>query len=408
MSEEPTDAVEQLVADAEQVVAVAVRLGRLKDHAILSDLNRVKFRPAGTAPDPESVVALQTSLNVAVNDIAPISVRDLRSGWSPFITKKTGGSVICMGLFAIVLMCVTAYMTLLYNRVSLVHTNLVELQSARAPEQTTRLYNLFKKNEGDMRDALRRGDRDLVTEVFYKNLFDLQSTYERLEASVSLAPQVTDEAAIFQRLQERLESIVRWVSGASDRADPAAAAVQEEIEKLSRNYGRIGVGPALAGPGPAAGSLPTDPPDKNAVEAFFSSLTQFVNMIGLPRADPRAGVPLYDAIFRLREALNSIGLWYLPALYGMLGSVVFYMRRFLDPNVPNPPWINTAYRIFLGAFAGIIVVWFWAPTPHKGGEMTFSNLSSFAVAFLVGFSIEIFFQAMDRLVTNIGQAVSKS
>jgi hypothetical protein len=40
--------------------------------------------------------------------------------------------------------------------------------------------------------------------------------------------------------------------------------------------------------------------------------------------------------------------------------------------------------------------------------MTFSNLSSFAVAFLVGFSIEIFFQAMDRLVTNIGQAVSKS
>lgn len=410
MSKEPTDVVSQLVQDAEQVVSVAIRLGRLKDRTILSDLNRVKSHSASDALDLEGVAALQLSLNAAVADIAPITLRDLRSGWSPFATKKTGGSVICMGLFAIFLMCVTAYMTLLYNRVAIVHASLIELQTIRVPEQTTRLFNLFRKNESDMRDALQKGDRELITEVFYKNLFDLQTTYQRLETSVGLAPLVSGEAEIFLRLQERLVSIVRWASGASDRADPGTAAVRAEIEKLTKSYGTTGVGAPLENGGrPAALVASGSAGEVNTIEAFFDSVTQFVSMIGLPRADPRASVPLYFFIFQLREALDSIGLWYLPALYGMLGSVVFYMRRFLDPNTPNPSWINTAYRVFLGAFAGIIVVWFWAPSPQKSVEMSFSsNLSSFGVAFLVGFSIEIFFQAMDRLVTNIGQAVTKT
>jgi len=34
-----------------------------------------------------------------------------------------------------------------------------------------------------------------------------------------------------------------------------------------------------------------------------------------------------------------------------------------------------------------------------------STLSAFTVAFLVGFSIDIFFQALDRLVTKISQAI---
>ena len=82
------------------------------------------------------------------------------------------------------------------------------------------------------------------------------------------------------------------------------------------------------------------------------------------------------------------------------------MRRFLDPMAPNPSWTRTGFRIFLGAFAGIVVVWFWAPGAQKGADQAMmSTLSAFTVAFLVGFSIDIFFQALDRLVTKISQAI---
>jgi len=409
MSEKLPDVDEELVQDAEQVVAVAVRLGRLRDATILSNLDQVKASRNSGSVDLGALAALRKSLNAAIGDIAPITIRDLRSGWSPFVTKRTSWGVILAGVFAIALMCLTAYMTLLYNRVSVVHATLVELQTVHAQEQTTRLFNLFRKNEGDMRDALENGHRELATEVFYKNLFDLQSTYEKLEASISLAPQVTEEAAIFVRLQQNMIAVARWMSGSTTNSDPATAAALAVIQERAKSYSATGVGIGLDD-GSKSKILSPQPmtSDTDVIDAFFSNLTIFVNMIGLPRADPRAPVPLYDTIFRLREALNSIAFWYLPALYGMLGSVIFYMRRFLDPNIPDPSWMHTTYRVFLGAFAGIIVVWFWAPSLQKGSDQVFSNMSSFGVAFLVGFSIDIFFQVVDRLVTNVGQAIGKA
>jgi hypothetical protein len=98
----------------------------------------------------------------------------------------------------------------------------------------------------------------------------------------------------------------------------------------------------------------------------------------------------------------------LPLLYGMLGAVIFHMRRLLDPTVPDPSWLRFAYRIVLGGFAGIILVWFWTPSSQKVSQPEFATLTSFGLAFLVGFSTDVFFQALDRLVNYLAQAVGQA
>ncbi len=110
-------------------------------------------------------------------------------------------------------------------------------------------------------------------------------------------------------------------------------------------------------------------------------------------------------LYQLRESMSLLGLWLLPGLYGMLGAVIFHMRRLLDATLPNPSWLRFGYRIVLGGFAGIIVVWFWTPTSQKLTQPAFATLTSFGLAFLVGFSTDVFFQALDRLVTYLSQAV---
>ena len=103
-----------------------------------------------------------------------------------------------------------------------------------------------------------------------------------------------------------------------------------------------------------------------------------------------------------------MGSWVLPSFYGMLGAVIFHMRRFLDPTLPNPSWLRVIYRTLLGGFAGVIIVWFLTPSSQKLTQPAFATLTSFGLAFLVGFSTDVFFQALDRLVNYLSQAVGNA
>src|SRR5262245_23207454 len=115
------DILAELIADAELAAGVAVRMSRLKSAEFLSALKHVNASAATGSAGLEAVVALQTSLNQVVTDLAPITLGDLRLGWSPLVSKQSKLPVVIFGLFAILLICVTAYMTLLYNRASFAH-----------------------------------------------------------------------------------------------------------------------------------------------------------------------------------------------------------------------------------------------------------------------------------------------
>jgi hypothetical protein len=478
------DPLKELIRDAQLVADAAVRLGRLQSMALLSDLKALKAAIASGTDLLEPTVALQTSLNTAVKEISPITVRDLRSkDWSPFVAKSKGWPTFIFGLFAILLICVTAYATSFYNRVSFAHASLVEIQTARVSEQVMKLYDMLRYNQAVMIQAFKGGtSQDVMIDSFYKSYFDLRNTDERLKVMVQESFALTEQATVLTRVGETIVDAIPWLGNTGEQTRTQRAEIDknlDQVRKWQEAYGRTSVqllveesqtgsnksveithriAPVVPPPGtsgkpidqisqqPAAGIPPAGASGKpidqicqqsalgiplsgtgdktgdqkpadpkagaasvdtliDALHFLFFNASTFICETGLNSVNPVQPIPTYWAILRLHETMNTFGLWYLPALYGMLGACVFHMRRFLDPSAPNPSWIRTAFRIFLGAFAGIVVVWFWSPAAQKGADQAIPMLSSFTVAFLVGFSIDIFFQALDRLVTKVSQAI---
>jgi len=94
----------------------------------------------------------------------------------------------------------------------------------------------------------------------------------------------------------------------------------------------------------------------------------------------------------------------LPLFYGILGAGTFVLRT-LSKEIENETFSDEkgtqhVLRVSLGALAGILVGWFSVLIPSE--TTTFiGSISPLAIAFLVGYNIELFFSLMDRALFSI-------
>lgn len=401
-----------LIGDADLIAEVGVRLGRIKDVGFLAALTGARAeRDAGTA-DPGTVVNLQHAINAAAADLAPITLYHLRAGWRPYETgRKVDRGTILFGLFSLLLLLFAAYTTQVYNRATLLYQDTLTLQETRGSEAAIRLFGLLRKNQKDVIESLTSGNKDFLYEAFNKSLSDLEMMKVRYAAYAPMAVEVLSELDYPTRLGDLATAPFRWFS-------PAAASTAENptddprIADYIRNYAQTQK-PSAPTPAPVDAPVkPNGPVDLKTLDLpsllglYLNDVRSFNQLIQVG-FDPLAPMDYSFFLFRFRESLSLFGFWILPGLYGMLGAVIFQMRRILDPLLPNSTWIQFACRIVLGGFAGIILVWFWSPNVPKDATPVFATLSSFGFAFLVGFSTDVFFQALDRFVTNMSQTIGK-
>jgi chaperonin cofactor prefoldin len=102
--------------------------------------------------------------------------------------------------------------------------------------------------------------------------------------------------------------------------------------------------------------------------------------------------------------LGILQSYILPLLYGILGAGTYVLRS-LSKEIEEETFSDEKrtqhlLRVSLGALAGILVGWFSFLIPSETTTFV-GSISPLAIAFLVGYNIELFFSLMDRALFSI-------
>lgn len=110
-------------------------------------------------------------------------------------------------------------------------------------------------------------------------------------------------------------------------------------------------------------------------------------------------------------ALVILQSYLLPLLYGILGARTFVLRSLSkeieDETFSGEKRTQHVLRVSLGALAGILVGWFSFLIPDETTTFV-GSISPLAIAFLVGYNIELFFAMMDRALFSITERLQRS
>ena len=102
--------------------------------------------------------------------------------------------------------------------------------------------------------------------------------------------------------------------------------------------------------------------------------------------------------------LTILQSYLLPLFYGILGAGTFVLRSLSkeieDETFSDEKGTQHLLRVSLGALAGILVGWFSFLIPSETKTFV-GSISPLAIAFLVGYNIELFFSLMDRALFSI-------
>jgi hypothetical protein len=107
----------------------------------------------------------------------------------------------------------------------------------------------------------------------------------------------------------------------------------------------------------------------------------------------------------IRFFLQTIQLYILPLFYGLLGAFAYVLRNLTRDIVTlsylNDAKVNYRLRLQLGALAGLAIGWFISPSLSQGA------LSPLALAFLAGYSVEVLFAGMDKLIAQFASTAEQ-
>jgi len=107
------------------------------------------------------------------------------------------------------------------------------------------------------------------------------------------------------------------------------------------------------------------------------------------------------------QVVDVMQKWLLPLLYGALGASVFVIRTLSvqarDRLFRREALVSLVLRVFLGMISGLAIGWFWNQNPAAAttaGPVTVTTLSPFALAFVAGYGVELFFALLDKIVST--------
>jgi hypothetical protein len=127
-------------------------------------------------------------------------------------------------------------------------------------------------------------------------------------------------------------------------------------------------------------------------------------------AVPKVALDIIRQDTQITEVKNRMDLlqqFILPLLYGWIGALAYILRSLSEQirlwTYRKENSVLCDLRMLLGMVAGLAIGWFFKPS---GTEVNGVGLvSPFALAFLAGYSVDLLFTVMDRVVATFSKAV---
>lgn len=374
---------DEFLADARRVASYGARAGKLRNSDLFWAINAVEALPARVWSAPE-MVTLQTALNQAVADIAPATIRDLQVS-DPFTTLTSKRTRYTLLAISLILMVVTAYFTVLYNRGTELLSRLDQIDASHPAEKMGAVARTWKTAAPG---KLAGGDDGAANETYYKLLDEVRDLDNKVKTYVLEYEEFNNDSPGLQ--------VLYYFSGL--KAADAAPVDKKDLPNVK-------CGGAFPGLIATDDKFNATPPGSILAENralmvnFACAESLMISPYSMPLLNQLGG--------EVRRMMSIYSQWVLPALYGALGALIFYMRAVLNPIIPDPPIEKIVHRVALGGFAGIIFAWFWMPPPDALKDFSGLSVNSFAIAFLIGFGIDVFFTALDRFVLFLQNMVSQ-
>ncbi|MGO7171387.1 hypothetical protein AB9F47_30505 [Rhizobium leguminosarum] len=362
---------EELLSDAKTIAAYGARAGRLRNSDLFNAIRNFEATSSkawGTA----EATNLLSAVNQATNDIVPATLLDLRTS-NPFASEQKNKTAryILIAL-SIMLMALTAQCTIFYNRGAELVTRLVQINQDKPAEKmgaiarSWRAANLEKSVDGE-----------IAGETYYQLLDEVRELDNKVKSYVVDYGNFSGD---FFTLQSYAHASTG--SATQGKVDPRNSPnVQCDeptaTQKVVSSFEQSPPGSVLAA-------------NRALILNFACAESLMISPYSMPVLNQIGG--------EVSHKIGVLSQWILPGLYGALGALIFYLRQILNPILPDPPFEKIVHRVALGGFAGIIFAWFWAPKPDAMGDFNVLTINSFTVAFLIGFSIDVFFTALDRIV----------
>lgn len=101
----------------------------------------------------------------------------------------------------------------------------------------------------------------------------------------------------------------------------------------------------------------------------------------------------------LREWLNTIHLWALPILYGMLGSIVYCMWRVLNPSVAPLGFFYSFMRTIFAGLAAMTLSMLLVPSNILTAGVELNRPLIYLLSFIFGYSVEVFINTLNMFNT---------
>jgi hypothetical protein len=234
---------------------------------------------------------------------------------------------------------------------------------------------------------------------FTKILFKADS-----DGLIDLQNQNNDYAIQVANLQSKVDDLNGQVASLSTGATGATGAdkthaIASSAKKALASASEIAANTPSANT-PSAGPTPNGAAPDNANPLDPAPLAP------VGAGPPPNGARNDDVRAVAGQVIDVMQKWFLPLLYGALGAMVYVVRTLSlqarDRLYRKEALVALNLRVYLGMISGLAIGWFWnhdSQSVAAGGPVSITALSPFALAFIAGYGVELFFTMLDKLVS---------